>query len=166
MHAALAGVGVSASNVVSGAFRPKNGPRVRDLAVLQGATGGYEVVESNGPYLGQGDEDTEEGRLAAALWESVGFPAVVIVLSVPTLLLGLGIPLLIGRFFFGLAWATSGSNDYPWGLFLGFGERGRRAGIRGTMIAPRRDRAKYAMTASLPFGPSRKLVSVCITGRR
>lgn len=70
-------VGVSASNVVSGAFRPKNGPRVRDVAVLQGATGGYEVVESNGPYLGKGDEDTEGGRLAAALWESVGFPTVV-----------------------------------------------------------------------------------------
>jgi len=33
----------------------------------------------------------------------------------------IGIPILLGRFVFGLAWATSGSNDYPWGLFLGFG---------------------------------------------
>lgn len=33
----------------------------------------------------------------------------------------IGIPLLLGRFIFGLAWATSGSNDYPWGLFLAFG---------------------------------------------
>ncbi|GFO54512.1 hypothetical protein GMSM_15190 [Geomonas sp. Red276] len=32
-----------------------------------------------------------------------------------------GIPILIGRFYYGLAWATSGSYDYPWGLFLGFG---------------------------------------------
>ena len=37
------------------------------------------------------------------------------------LIFAVGIPILIGRFFFGLAWATSGSNDYPWGLFLGFG---------------------------------------------
>ncbi|MCM0080066.1 polysulfide reductase [Geomonas sp. Red32] len=33
----------------------------------------------------------------------------------------IGIPVLIGRFYYGLAWATSGSYDYPWGLFLGFG---------------------------------------------
>lgn len=33
----------------------------------------------------------------------------------------LGIPLILGRFVFGLSWATHGSNDYPWGLFLGFG---------------------------------------------
>ncbi len=32
-----------------------------------------------------------------------------------------GIPLLLGRFFFGLGWATHGSYDYPWGLFLGWG---------------------------------------------
>ena len=32
-----------------------------------------------------------------------------------------GIPILIGRFFFGLSWVTHSSNDYPWGLFLGFG---------------------------------------------
>jgi len=32
-----------------------------------------------------------------------------------------GLPLIIGRFLFGLSWATSASYDYPWGLFLGFG---------------------------------------------
>jgi Ni/Fe-hydrogenase subunit HybB-like protein len=32
-----------------------------------------------------------------------------------------GLPIIAGRFIFGLGWATSGSNDYPWGLFLGFG---------------------------------------------
>ncbi|HJV35624.1 MAG TPA: polysulfide reductase, partial [Geomonas sp.] len=33
----------------------------------------------------------------------------------------IGIPTIIGRFFFGLAWGCSGSYDYPWGLWLGFG---------------------------------------------
>lgn len=32
-----------------------------------------------------------------------------------------GIPLILGRFLFGLSWVTHSSNDYPWGLFLGFG---------------------------------------------
>lgn len=32
-----------------------------------------------------------------------------------------GIPLLLGRFYFGLGWATHGNYDYPWGLFLGWG---------------------------------------------
>lgn len=32
-----------------------------------------------------------------------------------------GIPILLGRFIFGLSWVTHSSNDYPWGLFLGFG---------------------------------------------
>lgn len=32
-----------------------------------------------------------------------------------------GIPILIGRFYFGLGWATHSSYDYPWGLFLGWG---------------------------------------------
>lgn len=32
-----------------------------------------------------------------------------------------GIPVLIGRFIFGLGWATHGSYDYPWGLFLAWG---------------------------------------------
>jgi Ni/Fe-hydrogenase subunit HybB-like protein len=32
-----------------------------------------------------------------------------------------GLPLIAGRFFFGLGWVTHSSNDYPWGLFLGFG---------------------------------------------
>ena len=33
----------------------------------------------------------------------------------------IGLPLIAGRFFFGLSWVTHSSNDYPWGLFLGFG---------------------------------------------
>lgn len=32
-----------------------------------------------------------------------------------------GLPLIAGRLFFGLSWVTHSSNDYPWGLFLGFG---------------------------------------------
>lgn len=33
----------------------------------------------------------------------------------------IGLPLIAGRFYFGLNWVTHSSNDYPWGLFLGFG---------------------------------------------
>lgn len=33
----------------------------------------------------------------------------------------IGIPIILGRFLFGLSWVTHSSNDYPWGLFLGFG---------------------------------------------
>lgn len=33
----------------------------------------------------------------------------------------IGIPIILGRFVFGLSWVTHSSNDYPWGLFLGFG---------------------------------------------
>ena len=32
-----------------------------------------------------------------------------------------GVPLLLQRYIFGLASVTHGSNDYPWGLILGFG---------------------------------------------
>jgi Ni/Fe-hydrogenase subunit HybB-like protein len=37
------------------------------------------------------------------------------------LIFAIGIPLILGRFIFGLSWVTHSSNDYPWGLFLGFG---------------------------------------------
>lgn len=33
----------------------------------------------------------------------------------------IGLPIIIGRFIFGLSWVTHSSNDYPWGMFLGFG---------------------------------------------
>ncbi len=33
----------------------------------------------------------------------------------------IGIPILLQRYIFGLASVTHASNDYPWGLFLGFG---------------------------------------------
>jgi len=33
----------------------------------------------------------------------------------------IGLPLIAGRFLFGLSWVTHSSNDYPWGLFLAFG---------------------------------------------
>src|SRR5512138_49025 len=33
----------------------------------------------------------------------------------------IGLPIIAGRFIFGLSWVTHSSNDYPWGLFLGFG---------------------------------------------
>ena len=32
-----------------------------------------------------------------------------------------GLPVLVGRFYYGLGWATHGSYEYPWGLFLGWG---------------------------------------------
>jgi len=32
-----------------------------------------------------------------------------------------GIPVIIGRFYYGLGWATHSSYDYPWGLFLAWG---------------------------------------------
>ncbi len=35
--------------------------------------------------------------------------------------LAVGLPIILGRFIFGLSWVTHSSNDYPWGLFLGFG---------------------------------------------
>ncbi len=35
--------------------------------------------------------------------------------------LAAGLPVLAGRFYYGLGWVTHSSNDYPWGLFLGFG---------------------------------------------
>ncbi|BCS54395.1 polysulfide reductase [Geobacter sp. SVR] len=37
------------------------------------------------------------------------------------LVFAIGIPIILGRFAFGLSWVTHSSNDYPWGLFLGFG---------------------------------------------
>jgi len=37
------------------------------------------------------------------------------------LIFAIGIPIIIGRFIFGLSWVTHSSNDYAWGLFLGFG---------------------------------------------
>jgi len=32
-----------------------------------------------------------------------------------------GLPLILGRFIFGLSWITHSSYDFPWGLLLGFG---------------------------------------------
>lgn len=32
-----------------------------------------------------------------------------------------GVPILVGRFIFGLGWVTHSSYDYPWGLLLGWG---------------------------------------------
>lgn len=37
------------------------------------------------------------------------------------IIFAIGIPVIIYRFFFGLASVTHSSYDYPWGLFLGFG---------------------------------------------
>ncbi len=37
------------------------------------------------------------------------------------IIFAIGLPILAGRFFFGLSWVTESSYDYPWGLFLGFG---------------------------------------------
>jgi Ni/Fe-hydrogenase subunit HybB-like protein len=37
------------------------------------------------------------------------------------IIFAIGLPLIAYRFLFGLSVVTHGSNDYPWGLFLGFG---------------------------------------------
>lgn len=37
------------------------------------------------------------------------------------LIFAIGLPIIAGRFLFGLSWVTHSSCDYPWGLFLGFG---------------------------------------------
>ena len=37
------------------------------------------------------------------------------------IIFAIGLPLIAYRFIFGLSVVTHGSNDYPWGLFLGFG---------------------------------------------
>lgn len=37
------------------------------------------------------------------------------------IIFAVGLPILAGRFLFGLSWVTDSSYDYPWGLFLGFG---------------------------------------------
>src|SRR5512138_2430067 len=37
------------------------------------------------------------------------------------IIFAVGLPMIAGRFFFGLSWVTHSSNDYPWGLFLSFG---------------------------------------------
>lgn len=68
-------LGIAFANVAQGAFRPENGPRVRDVEVVE-APEGPEVVETVGPHVGQGDEGTDEGRMASALWSSASFPVV------------------------------------------------------------------------------------------
>jgi Ni/Fe-hydrogenase subunit HybB-like protein len=40
---------------------------------------------------------------------------------IAALILSIGLPLLALRFYYGLAYVTHASNDYPWGLFLGWG---------------------------------------------
>jgi Ni/Fe-hydrogenase subunit HybB-like protein len=40
---------------------------------------------------------------------------------VAAVILALGVPVILGRFYYGLGFVTHSSNDYPWGLFLGFG---------------------------------------------
>lgn len=37
------------------------------------------------------------------------------------IIFAIGIPMILGRFVYGLSWVTHSSNDYAWGLFLGFG---------------------------------------------
>ena len=37
------------------------------------------------------------------------------------IIFSVGLPLLLQRYIFGLGSVTHASNDYPWGLFLGFG---------------------------------------------
>lgn len=69
-------IGGAISNIVSGAFRPGAGPRVRLVSVLQGPSGAAEVNETIGPALGPDDDGTEEGGMASRLWQSLSFPSV------------------------------------------------------------------------------------------
>jgi hypothetical protein len=69
-------VGVSVSNVVAGAFRPKAWPRVRTVSVVPTGPEAVEVTESEGPNVQPEDDGTEDARLAHALWETLNYPAV------------------------------------------------------------------------------------------
>lgn len=69
-------VGVSVSNVVAGAFRPKDWARVRTVSVLPGTDQTVEVTESKGPWLRREDEGTDDAQRAADLWSALNFPAV------------------------------------------------------------------------------------------
>jgi hypothetical protein len=69
-------VGASVTNLVSGAFRPRKGPRVRVVSILPGEDGEADVTETQGPFLGTEDDGTEDARRARALWESFGYPVV------------------------------------------------------------------------------------------
>jgi Ni/Fe-hydrogenase subunit HybB-like protein len=40
---------------------------------------------------------------------------------IAAIILSIGLPLIVLRFVYGLAFVTDASNDYPWGLFLGWG---------------------------------------------
>jgi Ni/Fe-hydrogenase subunit HybB-like protein len=40
---------------------------------------------------------------------------------VAAIILSVGLPVLVGRFYYGLYFATHASNEYPWGLYLGWG---------------------------------------------
>lgn len=82
---------------------------------------GLEIVDS--PYLENGEKRSLVNKLLLGLTPS---QYLLQAFRNPfnwllAVIFAIGIPLLLGRFVFGLAWATSGSNDYPWGLFLGFG---------------------------------------------
>ncbi len=69
-------LGAAVSNVVSGSWRPKRGPRVRTVSVTENPDGEPEVVGSTSPYLGAEDDGSEESRAGLALWRSSRFPAV------------------------------------------------------------------------------------------
>jgi len=82
---------------------------------------GFATVDS--PYTESGDKRSILNKLLLGLT-----PAEYLLQAVRNpfnwflgLVFAIGFPILIGRFIFGLAWATGGSCDYPWGLFLGFG---------------------------------------------
>lgn len=69
-------LGAAVSNVVSGSWRPKRGPRVRTVSVAEGPDGDAEVTATTSAYLGAEDDGTEESRAGLALWRSARFPAV------------------------------------------------------------------------------------------
>lgn len=69
-------IGASVTNLVSGAFRPRKGPRVRVASIVPRESGEAEVTETQSPFLGTEDDGTEDARRARALWDAFGYPAV------------------------------------------------------------------------------------------
>jgi hypothetical protein len=58
-------VGASVTNLVSGAFRPRNGPRVRVASIIPREGGEAEVTETHSPFLGTEDDGTRCGKHSA-----------------------------------------------------------------------------------------------------
>ncbi len=74
------------------------------------------------PIVNQLKEDGTEWTIKEKLWLGLSIPEYkkqFIRNPVNWLMIfifAIGVPLIVGRFAFGLGWVTHASNDYPWGL--------------------------------------------------